>query len=136
MAVAWYGVKVWVLIAPDGITKSIATRPSHSWAWEMWTLDKRDGTTPTVQIPQKVRSKYRGYPMSMAYDQEWDGINDSTIPTVALLRVEYPDEGSPPIEAQDYNVLLETEAKWENAMTQYPTLKYRFLDQPYYPAIG
>lgn len=47
-----------------------------------------------------------------------------------------PDGTEPPLEPEDYEVLLDTPAKWNNAMTQYPTLRYRFLDQPYYPLTG
>lgn len=132
MAIAWYGVKVWLLTSPDESERIIATRPTHSWIWEMWTVDKRDGTT--VQVPQRLRPKYAGIPISAAYDKEYDGVDENTIPTAALLRVEYPDGTEPPLEPQDVVALLNTQAKWNNAMTQYPTLKYRFADQPYYPA--
>lgn len=134
MAVAWYGVKVWMLVSPDGQSRSIATRPTHSYAWEMWTVDRRgDGTNVTV--PQNIHRKYDKYKMDAAYDTEYDGVSDATIPTAALLRVEYPDGEQPPIESADYNVILNTQAKWNTAMAQYPTLKYRFVDQPYYPKV-
>jgi len=131
MAVSWYGVKCWLLTSPDGEERVIGTRPTHSWVWEMWTLDRKDGTT--IQIPQRLRPKYR-LGMGMAYDQEYVEGDESTFPTVALLRVEHPDGTDPPLDAVDYQIHLDTEAKWDNAMTQYPTLKYRFTDQPYYPA--
>jgi hypothetical protein len=135
MAVAWYGVKVWLLTSPDGTDRVIATRPSHSYTWEMWTLDRKDGTT--VQVPQRLRPKYADYAMSFAYDKEYVEGDEGTFPTVALARVEYPDEDvTPPLEPKDYTVLLDTPAKWNNAMTQYPTLRYRFPDQPYYPLTG
>jgi len=133
MAIAWYGAKVWLLTSPDGSERIIATKPTHSWTWEMWTVDKRDGTT--VQVPQRLQPKYAGVPISAAYDKEYDGENENTIPTVALLRVEHPDGTEPPLELTDVIALLNTQAKWETAMTQYPTLKYKFADQPYYPAI-
>ena len=132
MAVAWYGAKVWLLTSPDGSERIIATKPTHSWTWEMWTVDKRDGTT--AKVPQRLQPKYAGVPISAAYDKEYDGENEETIPTVALLRVEYPDGTEPPLELTDVISLLNTQAKWETAMTQYPTLKYKFADQPYYPA--
>ena len=131
--VSWYGVKCWLLTSPDNTERVIATRPSHSWTWEMWTIDKKDGTT--AQIPQRLRPKYR-IPMSAAYDREYVEGNESTFPTVALLRVEHPDGSPAPIAAVDYEIHLDTPAKWNAAMTQYPTLKYRFLDQPYFPASG
>jgi len=134
MAVAWYGVKVWLLTSPDGTERVIATRPTHSWVWEMWTLDKRDGTT--AQVPQRLRPKYGAHQITAAYDKEYIEGDDSSIPTVALLRVVHPDGTEPPLESEDYTVLLNTQAKWNTAMTQYPTLKYRFADQPYYPAGG
>lgn len=134
MAVAWYGVKVWLLTSPDGTERVIATRPTHAFVWEMWTVDKKDGTT--VEVPQRLRPKYAGRVtgMSPAYDKEYVDGDESTFPTVALLRVEYPDGAEPPLEAEDYIVHLNTAAKWNTAMTQYPTLRYRFADQPYYPA--
>ncbi len=69
--------------------------------------------------------------MAFAYDKEYDGVNPDTFPTAALLRVEHPDGTDPPIEAGDYNVLLDTPAKWNALLTAYPTLAHRFADQPY-----
>ena len=132
MSVAWYGVKVWLITSPDGSERVIATRPTHSYTWEMWTLDKRDGTK--VQVPQRLRRKYP-YLIAAAYDREYVEGDESTIPSVALLRVEYPDGAEPPLEAEDYIAHLDTAAKWNTAMTQYPALKYRFEDQPYYPKV-
>lgn len=136
MAVAWYGVKVWMLVSPDGTDRVIGTRPTHFFVWEMWTVDKRDGTTAT--IPQRMRPKYQGKitGFSLAYDKEYIEGDDTTIPSVALLRVEYPDGEPAPIDAEDYTIAITTEAKWNTAMNTYPTLKNRFVDQPYYPAAG
>jgi len=133
MAVAWYGVKVWKLTSPTGDVY-IGTKPTHSYTWEDWTLTKDDGTTRT--IPRNVRPKYSGLNIGMAYDKEYIDGDPESFPTVALLRVEYPDGGTPPIESVDYNVILNTQAKWNAVMAQYPTLKARFIDQPYYPAGG
>lgn len=134
MAVAWYGAKVWKMTSPDGLTTVIGTKPTHLWTWEMWTVTKDDSTT--TQVPQKLRPKYAEYPMSLAYDKEYIEGDESTFPTVALIRVEYPDaDSAPPFEAADYTSLLNTQAKWTTAMNAYPTLKYRFPDQPYFPSV-
>ena len=125
MAVAWYGVKVWKATSPTNEVV-YGTRPTHLYTWEMWTITKDDDTT--VQVPQRVRPKYQGIDWSVAYNTE------TSPSTVALLRVVYPDGGDPPIQAEDYIVHLDTENKWNQAMAQYPSLRYRFQDQPYYPA--
>ena len=134
MAVAWNGVKVWKLTSPTGQVV-IGTKPTHSYTWDEWTLTRDDGTTRIV--PQNVRPKYAGKVsgISIAYDKEYVPGDESTFPTAALLRVEYPDSDPLPLEATDYNVLLNTQAKWNTAMARYPTLKARFVDQPYYPAV-
>jgi len=133
MAVAWYEVKAWKVTRPDG-TNFVGTKPTHPYTWELWTVHKDNGTT--VQVPQNVRRKYDGLVLgiSLAYDKVYDGVNDATLPDVALLRVEYPDGAEPPLEAEDYIAHLNTAAKWSAAMTQYPALKYRFADQPLFPA--
>lgn len=133
MDVAWYLVKVWLLTSPDGTDKVIATRPTHSYTWEMWTLDKKNGTT--VKIPQRLHPKYAAYAMSTAYDKEYVEGDEATFPTVALLRVVHPDGTEPPIESVDYIYHLTTEAHWDALAANYPTLLYRFTDQPYYPKV-
>lgn len=135
MAVAWYGVKVWNITSPTGEVVW-GTRPTRLYTWEMWTVTKDDGDT--VQVPQRVRPKYQGLAtsISVAYDHLYSAGPPEVVPTVALIRVEHPDGTDPPLEAADYISLLNTQAKWNAAMTQYPELKYRFADQPYYPAVG
>jgi hypothetical protein len=130
MTVAWYGVKVWRLTSPDGMHINWGTRLSHSLVWDMWTVTRDNGATS--QVPLNVRGKYDGLcAISYAYDAD---PRDGAEPTAALARVEY--EGANPIDPADVYVMLDTKAKWDAAMAQYPTLKARFTDQPYYPAEG
>jgi|OpeIllAssembly_1097287.scaffolds.fasta_scaffold885896_2 hypothetical protein len=137
MAVSWYAVKCWKMVPPpdstSGVPYSVGTKPTHSWTWEVWDVFDDEGVL-VKQVPQMLRRKYRNW--AIAYDREYDGVNEATFPVAALLRIEHPDGSDPPLEAGDYNVLLDTQNKWDALVTQYPTLAYRFLDQPYYPATG
>lgn len=138
MTVSWYAVKCWKMVPPVGTISPypylVGTKPTQSLTWEMWDVVDDTGTV-VKQVPQFVRPKYR-LTWSIAYDQEYDGVNQSTFPNAALLRVEHQDGTDQPIEAGDYNVFLNTEAKWDALVAQYPTLAYRFADQPFYPATG
>ena len=116
MAVGWYLAKAWLLESPDKSERVIATKPQHSYVWETWTVTRDNGTT--IEVPQRVHRKYYRHSFTCFYDKAYVEGDAETMPTVALMRVEYPDEF--PLDAADYMYLIDTPAKWSTLFATYP----------------
>ena len=134
MAIAWYGVKVWRMISPIDGHVELGTKPMTAWTYETWARKDETGAAQGNVI-RNAKPKYLGVEWDMAYNLTYDAANPTVYPTAALMRVVYPDGGSPPLAAGDFDVLLDTQAKWNAVMNLYPTLKYCFADQPYFPKV-
>jgi|PlaIllAssembly_1097288.scaffolds.fasta_scaffold1654936_1 hypothetical protein len=120
--VVWYLVRAWLIESPDASERVIATKPQHSYSWEMWTVTKHDGST--TQIPQRVHRKYYQHSFTAYYDKEYVEGDEDTLPTFAVLRMDGPSA----LDADDYVTVLDTEAKWNQVFATYPHIAEQFPD--------
>ena len=134
MAVAWYGVKSWRMTSPVNGHVEIGTKPTTAYTYETWTVKNEAGVAQSNVI-RNARPKYHSTPMVVMYDREYVAGPPEVFPTAALVRVEYPDGDALPLAAGDFDILLDTETKWNQVVALYPAFKFRFADQPYFPKV-